>query len=321
MEKFPIKLRKNYLLGEIHPVQNFEKFSDEEVSLKDCCQSDFVDAGYDDIKKGVQQGQRLSPPFIPDDWDCNKVLHVVENGSDNGVKKADIPKLPEHLVDLYTKSCERLSDSKHKLKLAEVLLKYQDSFARKKVDLGNCSLIKHRIETGTAVPIRQPLRRTPQGFEAEEEKYLKEQIDSGVVIPSKSAWASPVVLVRKKDGSVRWCIDYRKLNDATIKDAYPLPKISMCLDGLSDASVFSVCDLQSGYWLLDVAEQHRHKTAFITKYGLFEYTKMPFGLCNAPSTFQRCMELIFRGLQWKTLLIYLDDIIVYSSNLDEHFEG
>lgn len=96
--------------------------------------------------------------------------------------------------------------------------------------------------------------------------------------------------------------------------------ISMCLDCLSDASVFSVCDLQSGYWQLKVAEEHRHKTAFITMYDLYEYTKMPFGLCNAPSTFQRCMELIFRGLQWKTLLIYLDDIIIYSSNLDEHFD-
>ena len=120
--------------------------------------------------------------------------------------------------------------------------------------------------------------------------------------------------------SVRWCIGYRRLNDSTIKDAYPLPKISMCLDCLAEASVFSVIDLQSGYWQLKVAPEDRHKTAFITKYGLFEYTKMPFGLCNAPSTFQRCMELMFRGMKWKTLHIYLDDIILYSSNLDDHFE-
>lgn len=100
----------------------------------------------------------------------------------------------------------------------------------------------------------------------------------------------------------------------------PYQKYICALIALAEASVFSVMDLQSGYWQLKVAPEDRHKTAFITKYGLFEYTKMPFGLCNAPSTFQRCMELIFRGMQWKTLLIYLDDIILYSSNLDDHFE-
>lgn len=96
--------------------------------------------------------------------------------------------------------------------------------------------------------------------------------------------------------------------------------MSMCPYFLADASVFSVMDLQSGYWQLEVSPEDRHKTALITKYGLFEYTKMPFGLCNAPSKFQRCMELIFRGIQWKTLLIYIDDIILYSSSLNDHFE-
>jgi hypothetical protein len=200
------------------------------------------------------------------------------------------------------------------------LLQNSDAFARNKLDLGTCSMITHKIDTGGAKPIRQPLRRTPQGVEGEEEKYLKDQIAIGVVKPSKSSWASPLCLVRKTDGSVRWCIDYRRLNDCTVKDAYPLSKISMCLDCLANASVFSVMDLQSGYWELQRAPEDRHKTAFITKYGLFEYTKMPFGLCNASSTYQRCMELIFRGMQWKTLLIYLDAIILYSSNLDDHFD-
>ena len=100
----------------------------------------------------------------------------------------------------------------------------------------------------------------------------------------------------------------------------PYQKYICALIALAEASVFSVMDLQSGYWQLKISSEDRHKTAFITKYGLFEYTKMPFGLCSAPSTFQRCMELIFRGMHWKTLLIYLDDIILYSSNLDDHFE-
>ena len=129
-----------------------------------------------------------------------------------------------------------------------------------------------------------------------------------------------MVLVRKKDGSVRRCCDFRRLNDCTIKDAYPLPRIDICLDCLSSAKLFSTMDLQSGYWQIELSEEDRHKTAFTTKYGLWEYTKMPFGLCNAPSTFQRCKELIFRGMQWQTLLIYLDDIILYSSCIETHFQ-
>jgi hypothetical protein len=126
----------------------------------------------------------------------------------------------------------------------------------------------------------------------------------------------PVVFVRKKDQFVHWCIYYRKVNELTVKDAYPLPRIDMCLDCLSSASIFSVMDLQSGYRQLEIAESDRDTTAFITKYGLYGYVKMPFGLCNAPSTFQRCVELILRGLQWKTLLIYIDEIVIYSSNME-----
>ena len=141
-----------------------------------------------------------------------------------------------------------------------------------------------------------------------------------MIQPSSSAWSSPIVMVRKKTGDVRVCIDYRKLNERTIKDAYPLPRIDMCLDCLASAKVFSTIDLQSAYMQLEVAEEDRHKTAFITKYGLFEYLVMLFGLCHAPSTFQRCVELIFRGIQWKYLLVYLDDIIVIASNFDEHLD-
>ena len=205
-----------------------------------------------------------------------------------------------------------------------LLYQHQDVFAKHRTDLGTCSVLKHRIDTNGAAPIRQALRRTPKALEQEEETYLNEQLEAGVLVPSSSAWASPVVLVRKKDGTVRWCCDFRKLNDLTVKDAYPLPRIDMCVDALGSACLFSTMDLQSGYWQLEVHEADRHKTAIIfhissiTKYGLFEYTKLPMGLCNSPSSFQRCMELILRGLQWKTVLIYLDDIIVFSSSLDEH---
>ena len=180
--------------------------------------------------------------------------------------------------------------------------------------------MKHKIDTGTALPVRQPLRRTPRGFESEEREYLHQQIEAGVLVPSKSPWASPVVLVRNADGSVRWCGDFRRVNDLTRKDAYPLPRIDSCLECLGSARLFSVFDLQSGYWQLPMDEGDQEKTAITTKYGLFEYTKLPFGLCSAPSTFQRCMEMVFRGVQWEILLIYWDDLIVFSdADYDEHF--
>ena len=226
--------------------------------------------------------------------------------------------LPDHLKTLYEDSLTNLKTNEERKKLADMLRQHENTFATSPTDLGRCSVLKHRIDTAGAAPIRQPMRRTPQGFEQEEEKYLKDQIDAGVIRPSNSPWSSPVVLVRKKDGGVRWCIDYRRLNDVTVKDAYPLPRIDSCLDQLSSAKIFSTLDLQSGYWQLELEESSKPKTAFISKYGLYEYNMLPFGLCGAPSTFQRCMEMILRGLQWDSLLIYLDDIIVLGSNFEEH---
>ena len=194
--------------------------------------------------------------------------------------------IPPHLLQLFQDSCKNIKEEKDKQALADILIRNQHAFAKSKTDLGDCSIIKHKINTGESAPIRQPLRRTPRGFEKEEEQYQKEQLEAGVVIPSNSAWSSPVCLVRKKDGSVRWCINYRKLNDVTAKDEYPLPRIDTCLDCLGSAKFFSTVDMQSGYWQLQVVEEDRPKTAFITKYGLFEYRKLPFGLCGAPSTFE-----------------------------------
>ena len=123
-------------------------------------------------------------------------------------------------------------------------------------------------------------------------------LQRGTIRESCSLWASPVVLVPKKDGSLRVAVDYRKVNEVTKKDAFPLPKISDCLDAVSDSKYFSTLDLTSGYNQVPVAEQDIPKTAFTTKYGLFECVFMPFGLSNSPATFQRVMELALHGLQW-----------------------
>ena len=142
---------------------------------------------------------------------------------------------------------------------------------------------------------------------------------SNVIRPSNSPWASPVVMVRKKDGSLRFCVHFRQLNATTIKDAHPLPRIDNLLDALHGARWFSTLDLKSGYWQVPITESDKAKTLFRTSSGqLYEFNQVPFGLCNAPATFSRLMDRVLAGLHWETCLFYLDDIIVFSSTWEEH---
>ena len=143
-------------------------------------------------------------------------------------------------------------------------------------------------------------------------------LESGVVERSTSPWASPIVLVKKKDGTVRFCVDYRKVNNITRKDAYPLPRIDTTLDTLSGSQWFSTLDLLSGYWQVEVEEADRDKTAFCTTEGLFQFRVMPFGLSNAPATFQRLMDLTLAGLQWSQCLVYIDDVIILGKTFQDH---
>ena len=311
----PLKLKKGFLLDTLQIVGSIAHTNDQYDITKQkeglsVCMLKSPDSQHRRKPNSTENNANSRNSLIIDDTDFSCVTNL------NDIQ---LPEMPKHLKDLFSESSPNLVH-KEKIKLANLLIKYQDSFAKSRTEYGKCSVLKHRIDTAEAAPVRQPLRRTPQAFEKEEEKYIQEQLEAGVIQPSSSAWSSPIVMVRKKTGDVRVCIDYRKLNERTIKDAYPLPRIDMCLDCLSSAKIFSTIDLQSAYMQLEVDEEDRHKTAFITKYGLFEYLVMPFGLCNAPSTFQRCMEMVFRGLQWNILLVYLDDIIVMSSNFDEHIE-
>ena len=207
-----------------------------------------------------------------------------------------------------------------KSRLNELLNEFEDVVSKGSADIGRTDRVRHRIPTGDASPVKQSPRRVPYHQKDEMDKNLKSMLDDGVVQPSSSPWASPVVLVKKKDGSTRFCVDYRRLNDVTRKDAYPLPRIDSTLDALGGAKYFSTIDLASGYWQVEVEPCDQEKTAFATPQGLFEFRVMPFGLTGAPSTFQRLMESVLAGLQWSTCLVYLDDIIIFSTTFEEHLE-
>ena len=143
-------------------------------------------------------------------------------------------------------------------------------------------------------------------------------LDQGVIQHSQSPWASPIVLVAKQDGTTRFCVDYRKLNTVTKMDVFPLPRIDDSIDILSHSRYFSTLDLRSGYWQVKMAPGSIEKTAFATHSGLYEFVVMPFGLCNAPSTFQRLMETVLRGLAQDICTVYLDDILVMGTTFEEH---
>ena len=141
-------------------------------------------------------------------------------------------------------------------------------------------------------------------------------LEHNIIEPSSGPWSSPILLAVKKDGSPRFCIDFRKLNTLVEKDAYPLPRIDETIDTLAGQQWFCTLDLHSGYWQIPVAKKDRVKTAFSSHRGLFHFKVMPFGLSNAPATFERLMENVLRSLQWKKCLCYLDDVIVFGSDFE-----
>ena len=206
------------------------------------------------------------------------------------------------------------------LPLRELLRKHQNAFQMAPGDVGRATLVEHRIRTGDHPPIRQAPRRLAPHRRQLVDTEVDKMLEGGTIEPAEGPWASPVVLVKKKDGSMRFCVDYRRLNQVTVKDAYPLPRIDDSLDTLAGSCWFSTMDLVSGYWQVAMAPEDREKTAFSTHRGLFQFTVMPFGLCNAPGTFERLMEVAMRGLQWSSCLVYLDDIVVFSRDFESHLQ-
>jgi hypothetical protein len=207
-----------------------------------------------------------------------------------------------------------LTPDEHK-RVLDLLIQNKDVFSQSRYDIGLTHVIQHKINTGNAAAIKQEPRRIPIAQRKEVEDEIDKMLDNNVIVPSHSPWANPIVVVRKKDNSIRLCIDYRKLNQVTVKDSYPLPRIDYSLDALRGNSWFNTLDLVSGYYQCSDDPQDAPKTAFVTSRGLFQLNRMPFGLSCAGATFERLMEYALAGLQWETCIVYLDDIIVFSLEL------
>ena len=186
-----------------------------------------------------------------------------------------------------------------KNQLADLLIEYKDVFAKSPSGLGRCDRIQHAINTGTAVPVRQPTRRLPFGKREAVQEEIAKMLDRGIIEPSNSPWSSPVVLVTKKDGSIRFYVDYRVLNSVTVKGAYSFPREDECLDALSRSKWYSSMDRQVG-----LRSEDRGKTAFATSLGLLHFTVIPFGLANAPSTFDSLVEKSLTDCAMQTFFFF-----------------
>ena len=203
-----------------------------------------------------------------------------------------------------------------KAQLMELLKEFDDVFQNRP---GLTSMAEHRISTGDSPPIRLPPYRIPHAYRNAIRDEINQMLEEGIIEPSSSAYSSPIVLVTKKDKSLRLCVDYRKLNKQSQPDAYPMPRIDDLIDGLGRSHYISTLDLTKGYWQVPLAVEDRPKTAFVTPHGLYQFKVMPFGLQGAPATFQRLMDRVIAGLSEFTST-YLDDVIIFSETWEEHLQ-
>ena len=204
-------------------------------------------------------------------------------------------------------------------RLKDLLKNRKDNFSTNPLDVGHHSRVKHEIPLHNPTPFKQPHRRIPPGMFEQIREHLQQMLDSGIIRRSHSPWSSNVVWVKKKDGSLRQCVDFRQLNSRSVKDSYALPRIEEILDCLSGSKFFSVLDLKQGYHQVEIREDHKERTAFtVAPLGFFEYNRMAMGLANAPATYQRLMEDCLGDLHLKICLVFLDDIIIFSDSFEEH---
>lgn len=267
------------------------------------------------------------------------IFPLINTDSDNRTVSVDLDSIPLELCSFeeisppttQTKVNSQFSkqlrlnhlNTEEKSKLIKVLSKHQDTFYQEGSDLSFTNVIKHRIRTTEELPCFTKSYRYPFCHKEEVQNQISKMLEQGIVRPSTSPWASPIWIVPKKEdasGHRKWrlVIDYRKLNLKTIDDRYPIPNFTEILDKLGRCQYFTTLDLASGFHQIEVHPEDVQKTAFSVEHGLYEFVRMPFGLKNAPATFQRVMDHVLKDLIGVCCLVYMDDIIIFSSSLQEH---
>lgn len=220
--------------------------------------------------------------------------------------------LLEEQLSLNHLTCEQKSQ------LTDILRSFPRLYTGNKHTVGTVPGIEHRIHTDANVPVCVRQWRLPQSTKEIIKQECKTMLQQGVIEPSTSPWSSPVVLVKKKDGSVRFCVDYRGLNKVTTPDSYPLPRIDELMDSLSGKTWFTVLDSRAAYWAISVHPEDRPKTAFTDGNRLYQFRRLPFGLSTAPTTFQRTMDIVLSSVLGRHTLAYLDDVVVASTSFEAH---
>ena len=210
-------------------------------------------------------------------------------------------------------TCEELLLPMQKHDLRDIWSKFGAVLSSKP---GRTTVIEHRITTGHAKPIRLHPYRIPYAYRETVREELRQMERERIIERSSSEWAAPIVLVKKKDATLRMCVDYRCLNNVSEMDAYSMPRIDDLIDRVGKAKFITTLDLSRGYWQVPVREEDQPKTAFTTPYGLFQFRVMPFGLQGAPATFQRMMDVLLDGLDFAAA--YLDDVLIHSQTWDDH---
>ena len=257
----------------------------------------------------VTQGEEVIPEYemAVDEETGKKIVYLQEQhteSEDDTIPDIDLGDLSEFTPEQKERLMKLIRDNKA-------------VFSKNDDDIGCTNVMEHEIITTDDIPIRQPDRRVLPQLQPEVRKHLQNWLQQGIIRESTSPYGQQMVIVKKKSGDLRICIDFRQLNQKTILDAFPLPNVEQVLEALKDAKWFSVMDLISGYLQLPLAENSKFKTAFRALGQLFEFERMPFGVKNGPATFSRLMSKCFGDLHLIWLIIFLDDLLVYSKTIDE----
>ena len=271
----------------------------------------------------LQQGTVVATlTHIPDDNIFTHEANTTHTSTITNIDKQNLhnSSYVAHAEELNINLKDSAISPEEKTQLMVLLGLYRHVFAKDASELTGTTKCYHTIHTGTSAPVRSfPYKQTPQTAR-ETEKLVKSMLDTSLIEPSTSPWSSPVVLVKKKSGEYCFAVDYRKLNAVTEELFFSIPTFSEVVDGVAEAKpkLFSTLDLASGFWQVPMDPKTKHKTAFVTRDGVYEINRLPFGLKNTPMAFSMLMNEVLHGINWKFTLVYIDDIIVYSQSFQQH---